>query len=172
MLKKAGTSIALPYGIIGGVVTWVYILSLALLGLENPYNNIAEFSSTLIFVPVFVVLGIQGFKKYINPEMGFGHAFAVGLGVTFFLAFTTALLMGIYSQTFGSDLIQDYIVEMQKQMELNQTIASQKISEQDFEALYQDLGRLNAFQLAQRSFIYRFIAGFFVCVVSSVYFRK
>lgn len=172
MLKKAEASIAFQYGITGGVVSFVYILLLALLGLENPYNNVAEFSSTLIFVPVFVVLGIRGYKRYANPEMGLGKALLVGWAVTVTLALTAALLLGIYSSTFGADMIQAYISEMQRQMEVNQTTTGQKIEAAQYKILYQELGNLNAFHLAQRSFVYRFLTGLLVSLVSGVYFRK
>ncbi|MFC6996135.1 DUF4199 domain-containing protein [Rufibacter roseus] len=172
MDKKAVSTTAMRYGVTGGVVTFLYIICLALLGLESPYNNITEFSSTLIFVPIFVVLGIKEYKTFTNAAVGFGQAFMVGLAVTVFLGLTTAVLMCLFSLTIGSDMIQPYIVEMQRQMELNQSDPAQKIDEQKFKLVYQELEEMNALHLAQRTFMYRLITGLVVSIVSGVYFRK
>lgn len=172
MMKKAEASTALQYGVTGGVVSAAYIIILAVLGFENPYNNAAEFSSTLLFVPVFVALGIRNFRKYSDPNMGFGKALLVGISITVCLAFAAAVLMGLYSLLFGQEMIQAYIVEMQRQMEVNQSLPNQKINQQQYNVLYQELTNLNAFHLAQRSFVYRFLTGLLVSLVSGVYFRK
>lgn len=171
-MKKAEANTALQYGITGGVVSAVFVILLALLGFENPYSNAAEFTSTLVFVPVFVVLGVRNFRKYIDTSMGFGKGLLVGVSITVCLALTAAVLLGLYSLLFGEEMIQAYIVEMQGQMEVNQAIPNLKINEQQYQGLYQDLSKLNAFQLAQRSFVYRFLPGLLVSLVSAVYFRK
>ncbi|WP_210490789.1 DUF4199 domain-containing protein [Rufibacter aurantiacus] len=172
MFDRAVVNTAIRYGVTGAIVSFIYILILALAGFENPYDNTSEYSSTLIFVPVFTFLAIKYFRKFHDTELGFGKAFKVGLMTVFFLAFTTALLLCIYSGFAGQEMIQEYVILSQKRMELTKKELTQVMGEANYKNAYQNLNHLNPYILAQISFVNRMVAGFFTSIVLGVFFRK
>ncbi|ALJ01779.1 DUF4199 domain-containing protein [Rufibacter tibetensis] len=172
MFDKAVVNTAIKYGVTGGIVSFAYILILALIGFENPYDNTSEYSSTLVFGSVFIFLAIKYFKKFHDSELGFGKAFKVGFVTVFFLAFTSAMLLCIYSFLAGEELIKEYIILSQKRMELTRQELTQMMGEVNYKNAYQRLNQLNAFTLAQISFVNRMVAGFFISIVLGVFFRK
>jgi hypothetical protein len=172
MFDRAVANTAIRYGVTGGIVSFLYIAILALLGYENPYDDLSEFSSTLIFVSVFVFLAIKYFKKFNDTALGFGKAFKVGLFTAFYMAFTTALLMSIFSYFMGAELIQQYIVAKQAEMQLNKAAFVQVMGEVNYQRGLNGLQELNAFNLAQRTFVYRIILGLLISTVLGVFFRK
>ncbi|WP_207436370.1 DUF4199 domain-containing protein [Sabulibacter ruber] len=172
MFDRAVINTAIRYGVTGGIVTFIYILVLALLKLENPYSNTSEYSSTLLFVPVFIFLSIKYYKRFHNSELGFLKAFKVGFLTVFFLAFTAAMLLCIYSVFAGEEMIKEYIILSQKQMELTKKDLVKLMGEANYKNAYQNLNQLNAYILAQISFVNRVVAGFFISIVLAVFFRK
>ncbi|MBA9079323.1 MULTISPECIES: DUF4199 domain-containing protein [Rufibacter] len=172
MFDRAVVNTAIRYGVTGGVVGVVYVVSLALLGLENPYANVAEVSSIVFFIPVFIILATKYYKKYYGAEIGFAKAFKVGLATTFFLAFTTAVLLCIFSLLAGEEMIQQYIILEQENMRLHQKELIQMMGEPNYKFAFEKLKELNATTLAQRTFMFRMLAGFLTSIVSSVFFRK
>ncbi len=163
---------AIRYGVTGGIVGFLYILVLALLRLENPYGTTSEYSSTLLFVPAFIFMSIKYYKKFHNLELGFGKAFKVGFLTVFFLAFTTAMLMCIYSVFAGDQMIREYIILSQKQMETTRQELVKIMGEANYQNAYQRLNQVNAYVLAQITFVNRMVAGFFISIVLAVFFRK
>ncbi|MFB9861906.1 DUF4199 domain-containing protein [Rufibacter immobilis] len=172
MFDKAVINTAIRYGVTGGIASFIYILILALTGFENPYDNASEYSSTLIFVSVFIFLAIKYYKKFHDAEIGFGKAFKVGFYTVFFLAFTTAMLMCIYSFFAGEQMIQEYIILSQKRMEQTKPELVKMMGELNYKNAYQNLNQLNAFVLAQITFVNRMLVGFFISIVLGVFFRK
>jgi hypothetical protein len=172
MFDRAVTNTAIRYGVTGGIVSFIYIAILALLGLENPYDDTAEFSSTFIFVSAFVFLAIKYYKKFNDAEIGFGKAFKIGLFTTFYLAFTTAVLMALFSQFAGGHMIQEYIQAKQVYMEANRQAIVQVMGELNYSRGLEGLKQLTGYDLAQRSFLYRMITGFFISIILGVFFRK
>jgi len=172
MFDRAVVHTAIRYGVTGGIVSFAFVVILALLGFENPYDTTSEYSSTLVFVSIFIFLAIKYFKKFHDAELGFGKAFKVGLLTVFFLAFTFALLMCIYSLFAGEGMIKEYIILSQKRMELTKQELTQVMGEVNYTNAYQNLNQLNAYTLAQISFVNRMVTGFFVSIVLGVFFRK
>lgn len=172
MFDRAVSNTAIRYGVTGGLCTFAFIVILALLGYESPYGDTSEFSTTLVFVPVFVFLAIRYYKKFAEAELGFGKAFKVGFATTVYLAFTSAVLMCIFSLLFGGNMIQEYIILMQQQMQANKAELVKLMGETNYNAAFVGVKDMNAYQLAQRTFLYRFGMGFFVSLVFAVFFRK
>ncbi|WP_192825203.1 DUF4199 domain-containing protein [Rufibacter sp. LB8] len=172
MFDRAVANTAIRYGVTGGIVSFLYMAILALLGFENPYDDPSEFSSTLVFVSVFVFLAIKYFKKFNDEALGFGRAFKVGFATTFYLAFTTAVLMCIFSFFVGAELIQQYIVAKQAEMQLNREVVVQVMGQVNYERGLNGLQELNAFDLAKRTFVYRIILGIIISLVLAIFFRK
>ncbi|MBC3540756.1 DUF4199 domain-containing protein [Rufibacter sediminis] len=172
MFDRAVTNTAIRYGVTGGIVSFVYIMILALTGFENAYDNPSEYSSTFIFGSIFTFLALKYFKKFHDAELGFGKAFKVGLQTTFFLAFTAAMLLCIYSVFAGEQMIKEYIILSQKRMELTRQELLQVMGEVNYKNAYQNLNQLNAYILAQISFVNRMVVGFFISIVLGVFFRK
>ncbi|RNI24477.1 DUF4199 domain-containing protein [Rufibacter latericius] len=172
MFDRAVINTAIRYGVTGGIVSVVYILLLAFSGFENPYDNASEYSSTFIFVSVFIFLGIKYFKKFYDAELGFAKAFKVGLLISFFLAFTAAMLLCIYSVFAGQEMIKEYIILSQNRMEITRQELVKVMGELNYKNVYQNLNHLDGFKLAQISFVNRMVAGFFISIVLGVFFRK
>ncbi|GGK89524.1 DUF4199 domain-containing protein [Rufibacter glacialis] len=172
MFDKAVINTAIRYGVTGGIVSFAYVLILALAGFENLYDNTSEYSSTLVFVSVFVFLAIKYFKKFHDAELGFGKAFKVGMATVLFLAFTSAALLCLYSVVAGQEMIQEYIILSQERMELTKGELTKVMGEVNYKNAYQNLSQLNAYILAQINFVNRMVVGFFVSIVLGVFFRK
>src|SRR5688572_18792324 len=96
------------FGVIGGLVSFAFILLIYFFGL-NPYGNYRLYS--LIFIPIFVFFGIGYFKKFTDIELGFVKAFRVGLSVAFFAALSSAMLLYLFTFMAGPELFQEFIKE-------------------------------------------------------------
>ncbi|AMM50511.1 hypothetical protein TH61_04025 [Rufibacter sp. DG15C] len=172
MLDRSIVNISARYGLVGGVVSFIYGLCLYFIYHQNPYSEQTELSATLLFVPTFVFLGVKYFKKYIDTEIGFGKAFKVAFITVLILAGTVALLQLIYTLLIGNDLVPQFITEAQAELTKSRPDLVKSVGVENYEMMKQEVGTRNAFSLGMKQWTLRMLVGFFMSIVSAVFFRK
>ncbi|QHL87713.1 DUF4199 family protein [Nibribacter ruber] len=172
MVDTSVIKVSSRYGVLGGVVSFVFGLALYLLYKQNPYSEQTELFSTLIFVPVFVFLGVKYFKKYINPELSFAEAFKVAILITLFLAITVALLQLLYTLILGQDLVPQFILEAQTELVKSKLELTKSVGVDNYEMMLKEVSNRSALSLGLKQITLRWLVGFFVSIVSAVFFRK
>jgi hypothetical protein len=172
MFDRSIVSISARYGLVGGVVSFIYGLSLYFIYHQNPYSEQTEISATLLFVPTFVFLGVKYFKKYIDTELSFAKAFKVAFITVLILTGTVTLLQLVYTLLFGSDLVNQFISEAQAELTKNKPDLVKSIGLENYEMMKQEVGTRNAFSLGMKQWTLRMLVGFFISIVSAVFFRK
>ncbi|GAA4316390.1 DUF4199 domain-containing protein [Nibribacter koreensis] len=172
MLDKSTVNVSLTYGLLGGVVSFIYGLAIYFLYGQNPYSEQTEFSGTLIFVPAFVFLGVKYFKNYIDTELSFKKAFTVAILIVLILACSLALLQLIFTLAFGGELVSQFANEARGELFQSKTELVKSIGKENYEMMVEEVGNRSALSLSLKQVTLRFLVGFFISIVSAVFFRK
>ena len=172
MFDRPLVNVSARYGLVGGVVSFIYGLALYFIYGQNPYSEQSELSATLIFVPTFVFLGVKYYKKYIDPELSFAKAFKVAFLTVVSLAGIAALLQLVFTLSFGNDLVPLFIKEATSELVDSKESLVKSIGLENYEMMVQEVGKRNAFSLGMKQITLRVLVGFLISIVSAVFFRK
>ncbi len=117
-MEQTKTNTALTYGLIGGIITIVYMLLLYIGGLEI-YTGILAFGAYLIPIVTAVMGGIKEKKLqggYLSFKGALKTVFLIFLIISLLTTIFNHLLLNVIDVPFRQALMQDAAVKMEKMM--------------------------------------------------------
>ncbi|RYY24449.1 MAG: DUF4199 domain-containing protein [Chitinophagaceae bacterium] len=117
-MEQTKTNTALTYGLIGGIITIVYMLLLYIGGLEV-YTGILAFGGYLIPIVTAVLGGIKEKKLqggYLSFKAALKTVFLIFIIISLLSSIFNHLLLNVIDVPFREALMQDAGVKMEKMM--------------------------------------------------------
>ncbi|WP_299821198.1 DUF4199 domain-containing protein [uncultured Pontibacter sp.] len=169
MFNQTIIRVGVRYGVLCGLVCFVLVVMLYFTG-SNPFGDMGRL--TYLPIPVFIFLAIRYYKLFNEGDIGFGRGFRVGLSVSFYTALSTAMLVFLFVNFAGPEILQNHITEMKMLLDETREEQIKLLGQKNFEQGYKAIESLSPSMLAADDFLRRMFVGGVFSLVAAVFFRK
>jgi hypothetical protein len=169
MFDQAVVRTGIRYGVFCALAGFAITLLLYFSGL-NPYGQSSLFG--LVFMPVFIFLGLSYFKKYNDQHIGFLRALRVALSITFYAALASAMFLYIFATFAGLETIQRHINEMKVMLAATRAETIKMIGKANYDLTMAQLDKTTPYHLSADDFMKKILTGSIFSIVAAVFFRK
>lgn len=169
MFDQTIIRVGVRYGVLCGIVCFVLVLVLYFSGF-NPFGEFGRIS--YIPIPIFLFLAIRYYKLFNDSEIGFLKGMRVGLSVSFYTALCAAMLVFLFIQLAGPEVLQAHINEMKALLDETREEQIKLLGQDLYEEGYKAVSSITPSMLAADDFVRRIFVGGIFSVIAAVFFRK